>query len=381
MIAVDNQKLFKLMLRPTVAFLIGLLVIAYAMFTYRGSPVTKYLPGKKFFYSDSIILISLILVGLSLTLGLIGFSVGTHSEILHTLRIVLGISGVVSFAAQVLRRDGLNQAKQSINSSWDIQQFLIAVHHYLELLQVLVGRNLKVRYRGSFLGVYWSLLSPIVMTGLYTAVFGTAFSSYYNHSIISYVMAAFTGLIVINFFAASTSQSLVSIVQNGTLLNKIRLPISVFPLSILVANTFQLLVGIFPVLAIMTFFRSESLLNVIALPLPFIALILLCSGVGLFVSSMYVFYRDLPYFYELVVFVLWIGSPVFYPSAIVPAVVKPYINLNPIVPIIDSIRQIVLSQSPPDTSLISRALLSGIICSILGMIFFRSCRSKFLDLL
>ena len=106
------------------------------------------------------------------------------------------------------------------------------LQHYLELLQVLVGRNLKVRYRGSFLGIYWSLLNPLIMTGLYTAIFGATFAKYYNDSIVNYVLAALTGLIVINFFSASTMQALTSVVGNGALLNKIRLPVSVFPVSI-----------------------------------------------------------------------------------------------------------------------------------------------------
>ena len=97
-----------------------------------------------------------------------------------------------------------------------------------ELLSVLVRRNLKRRYRGSFFGIYWSLLSPLIMTALYAAIFGTAFATYYNNSTFNYVLAAFTGLIIINFFAASTSQALVSVVDNGAIVNKIRLPLFVF---------------------------------------------------------------------------------------------------------------------------------------------------------
>ena len=110
---------------------------------------------------------------------------------------------------------------------------------YYELLSVLVERNLKGRYRGSFLGVYWSLLNPVIMTALYTAIFGTVFASYFDNSIVNYVLAAFTGLVVINFFNASTNQALPSIVGNGSILNKIRLPVSIFPVSMVVANIFQ----------------------------------------------------------------------------------------------------------------------------------------------
>ena len=253
--------------------------------------------------------------------------------------------------------------------------------HYIELLQVLVSRTLKVRYRGSFLGVYWSLLNPLIMTGLYTAIFGATFAKYYDDSVINYVLAALTGLIVINFFSAATSQALSSVVGNGALLNKIRLPVSVFPVSMIVANIFQFLMGAFPLLAIVAIVKSHSLINVVAILLPFIALVLFCVGVGFFVSALYVFFRDLPYFYELVTFMLWISSPVFYPAAIVPQAVKPFLSINPLSPIIESLRQITLSGNLPDLMLIVSALLSGMLFAGFGWLYFHRSRSQFMDLL
>ncbi|MEP0838329.1 ABC transporter permease [Trichocoleus sp. AS-A1] len=238
-----------------------------------------------------------------------------------------------------------------------------------------------MRYRGSFLGVYWSLLNPLMMTGLYGAIFGKAFASYYGNSIINYVLAAFTGLVVINFFSSATAQALSSVVGNGALLNKICLPVSVFPVSMVAANVFQFAVGVFPLLATVALLTSSSLLNVVALLLPCLALALVCTGVGFLVSALYVFFRDLPYFYEFVVFVSWISSPIFYPAAIVPDQVKPFLGLNPLSPIIESIRQIVLSGSVPDLSLIWGALLSGVILLAIGWICFQSWRSQFMDLL
>jgi hypothetical protein len=85
------------------------------------------------------------------------------------------------------------------------------------------------------------------------------------------------------------------------------------------ANIFQFAVGSLPLLALVTLYSSHSLINVLALLVPLIALSLVCTGIGFLVSALYVFFRDLPYFYELVVFALWMSSPVFYPSEIVPA--------------------------------------------------------------
>ena len=268
-----------------------------------------------------------------------------------------------------------------MNSSLRLKLTWRDIERYFELLYVLVQRNLKVRYRGSFLGVYWSLLNPLIMTAVYTAIFGKEFASYYNNSIVNYMLAALTGLIVINFFSASTNQALVSIVTNSPLMNKIRLPVSIFPVSTIVANIFHLVVSVLPLLVIITIFNSTSFINIIALFLPLFALTLVCTGIGFIVSATYVFFRDVSYFYELLISFLLFGSPVFYPFQIVPAQVKPILFLNPLVAVLESLRQISLSGELPDIHLLSSALLSGIIFMLIGWLCFHHWRNQFMDLL
>lgn len=255
------------------------------------------------------------------------------------------------------------------------------IERYWQLLSVLVPQNLNTRYRGSFLGVYWSLLNPIIMTVLYTVIFGTTFASYFGNSIINYMFAAFTGLLVINFYNSSTTQALSSIVVNGDLLNKIKLPVPVFPLSMIAANIFQFVVGSLPLLIIVTLIKTHSIVFVLLLLLPFMALVLVCTGIGLFLSALFVFFRDLGYFYEIATFVVWITSPVFYPAEIVPQRVQPFLYLNPLVPIIESLRQISLEGSFPEISHLMKGFLSGIIILTLGWLFFRKVQSSFMDLL
>lgn len=255
------------------------------------------------------------------------------------------------------------------------------IQRYWDLLSVLVPQNLNTRYRGSYLGVYWSLLNPVIMTALYTAIFGAAFASYYNDSIFNYVLAAFTGLLVINFYNSSTSQALTSIVLNGDLLNKIKLPIPVFPLSMIAANIFQFMIGSFPLLAIVTLFNTRNPLYVLFLLIPFISLVLVCTGVGFFLSALFVFFRDLGYFYEIATFIVWITSPVFYPVEIVPPKIQPFLGLNPLVPVIESLRQISLMGTFPSVMYLLKGFLSGIILLTLGYLFFRRVQSAFMDLL
>jgi lipopolysaccharide transport system permease protein len=266
----------------------------------------------------------------------------------------------------------------------DIPTFIadLRLSRYVDLVTIVASRTLKTRYRGSVLGVYWSLSLPLIMTAVYSLIFGVSFSKhpYYNGSIMNYVLACFTGLVVINFFSATSSQALTSIVGSGSLLNKIRIPVSVFPISIVCANVFQLIVGALPVLLIVTLVTSHSPLNAIALFVPIVALIMIATGFSLLTSGLFVYFRDVPHLYEVVVFILWITSPIFYPPDVVPAVVRPYIALNPLVAVMDSVRQISLSGAFPDIHQMALAMLSGVIVLVVGALFFLTIKADFMDL-
>lgn len=254
-------------------------------------------------------------------------------------------------------------------------------HRYTELLRVLTERYVKVRYRGSFLGVYWSLLNPVVMTAVYTFILGHAFAKYYNNSIIDYLLSVFVGLVVINFFSTSTAHALPAVVSNSALLNKIKLPPSVFPLSLVAASCFQLMIGAFPFLVIMALVTSKSVINVLLLPIPIAALIMVSCGFALLASMLYVFFRDIPYMYELVTFIFWVTTPVFYPLSIIDPRYRMYLALNPLSPIIEAIRQLTLSAQLPSFALLGESLLMGTIVAGLGLLAFRAFSPQFMDYL
>jgi lipopolysaccharide transport system permease protein len=369
------------MLIPLIGFILGIPILAYAVFCYTGIVIFRKIPQPKKQKGNLPLAIGLGLIAITLMLGIIGYLTPINGDLVRYLRIIIGTAGLLLTGYQVGKIWLTSESFKTLIKRLKQIKFQQELRRYWELLHVLVSRNLKVRYRGSFLGVYWSLFNPLIMTGLYSAIFGTEFAKYYNNSILNYVLAAFTGLVVINFFSASTSQALGSVVSNGAMLNKIRLPVSIFPVSMIAANIFQFAISVFPLLAVMTLINSKSLVNVVALLLPFLALVLVCTGVGFLVSALYVFFRDLPYFYELIVFVLWISSPIFYPAEIVPKHIRPFLALNPLSPIIESLRHIALSEGLPDFGVIGSALLGSIIILSLGWVCFHLWRSQFMDLL
>ncbi len=246
---------------------------------------------------------------------------------------------------------------------------------------MLASRTLKTRYRGSVLGVFWSLSNPILMTGVYTAIFGTAFAKYYDNSIFNYVFATFVGLSILNLFSQTTSQALASVVTAGGLLNKVSLPVSLFPISFVASNFFQFSVGPLPLLALITLYKTHSALNVIALLIPCLALMLVTVGFSLLTSALFVYFRDLPYMYEIVIFIITMTSPIFYPAALVPAKVLPFLSINPLTYMVGSLRNIALVHGVPDFALAGKCLLIGTVYFLIGSIVFATRKRDFMDLL
>jgi lipopolysaccharide transport system permease protein len=251
---------------------------------------------------------------------------------------------------------------------------------YAEILVLLAERILKVRYRGSHLGVLWSLSNPLLMTAVYTLIFGAAYSDYYG-SIGGYVLAVFTGLAVLALFNGATSQALGGIVSSGPLLNKIALPFSLFPLGYVAANVFQFAITSLPLLIAVTLWKTHSLLHAVAIFGPLIALVALTTGMSLILASLNVFFRDLPYLYEVFVFVLYITSPIFYPAKVVPLQVRTYVALNPLAIIVEDLRRIALSGGPIPLSAVFGPLIAGAIALAIGTLLYALLRREFMDLL
>jgi len=256
-----------------------------------------------------------------------------------------------------------------------------SARRYVELVTTFAERNIKARYRGSFLGVFWSLSNPLIMTGVYTLIFGAAFASYYGNSLINYVLAVFMGMVVVTFFSQASSQALSSVVANGSLVNKIRVPLSVFPISIVLANLFQFVVGVLPVMVAVTLIVTHRLDRALLLVVPAVALLLVTVGASLAVSALFVFFRDLPYIYELVVFITWMTSPIFYPEQIVPERLRFWVHLNPIAAIVNDIREIAFGMVAPQFPMLALTLLIALATLAAGACTFLALQRWAMDLL
>ena len=244
---------------------------------------------------------------------------------------------------------------------------------------MLFAQNVKLRYRGSALGIAWSALSPLGMAAVYAAIFGQTFARYYDGSVVRYGAAVYTGLTLIGFFIAATTECSTVLVQNGGLLNKVRIPFEAFPLATVSAQGFQVLVGSVPLLVGLSLIVNRDPLRLPLLVVPLLALAMFAVGVGIFVSGVGVFFRDTPHLYELATFLLWVTSPVFYPAAIVPHRLGQFLIFNPLYAILQTARGVVLEPTLPPAWLFALALGEGALALVIGVAAFRLMRGRFMD--
>lgn len=250
-----------------------------------------------------------------------------------------------------------------------------------DVIRMSAIRQLKVRYRGTFLGVLWSFANPLLMTGLYTTLFGTAFKAYYGGSTSRYVFSAFVGVLVVTFFSQATAEALASVVTNGGLLNKIAIDSETFPIASIAANTFQQSITTFPLIIILTAIVTHDPLRVILAPILLAALIALVAGFGLALAALYVFFRDLANLWQVISFIFWMTSPVFYPAALVPERVRPWFEINPIGLTIAALRDVSIGQGPIDLRLIAAFIIVSAVFLFAGHTIFRAKQRQFMDLL
>ncbi len=250
----------------------------------------------------------------------------------------------------------------------------------IELIRITARRALLARYRGTAFGILWAFGNPVMMTVLYSALFGTAFQDYYG-STVRYMLAAFTGVLVVTFFLQATADGLASIVANGGLLNKIAIRPIVFPLASVLANAFQQAVTTVPVLLVLSIVVARDPLRILLLPFVLIAVFALTTGVSLLLATLFVFFRDLPHLWAIVGFMLWMTSPVFYPAELVPPAIRPWLALNPLGQAVSAVRDLVLGAGPIHGAPILMTCVSGVVALALGFAVLVWRETQFLDLL
>lgn len=209
---------------------------------------------------------------------------------------------------------------------------------YLPLISELVKRDLRLKYRRSFLGYLWSLLNPLMMM----AVMMVVFSYMFRFDIENYPLYLICGQTIFNFFNEATTKAMYSIIDNGILIKKIYVPKYVFPISRVLSCFITMSLSLLAIVIVMLVTRVRFHLSLLLFFVPLMYLLFFASGMGMILSALAVKFRDVTHLYSVLTMAWMYATPVFYPIEAVPEGVARFIRLNPLYIIIDLFRQLVL---------------------------------------
>jgi lipopolysaccharide transport system permease protein len=252
------------------------------------------------------------------------------------------------------------------------------------LLWQLSKRGIQSRYRGSVLGMFWSLLTPLLMLLVYSFVFSVVFQAKWNHpgaENANFGVILFSGMIIHALFAEPMVLSSTSITGNPQYVKKVVFPLEVMAWSTLIVAGFQALIS-FIILILFMLISGMALHSTLLLfPLVVAPMILLSLGVSWLLSALTVFIRDIAQLVGIVSTVALFISPVFFPVDRLPVNWQSIIYLNPISYIVDQMRRISIYGEIPDWAGLGIYSLVSLLVAWLGLVVFQRLRNGFADVL
>lgn len=251
------------------------------------------------------------------------------------------------------------------------------------LIAQMTRREVVGRYRGSVMGLLWTLLYPLLMLAVYTFVFSVVFQARWGGSDSQTEFAAmvFAGMIVHGVFAEALNRAPQLVISNANFVKKVVFPLEILPWSSLGSALFHAAVSTAVLLAFRLLVEGNIPLTALLFPLVLMPLLLLTMGVSWFLASLAVYLRDVGQVTGVVTTILLFLSPVFYPVSALPEEFRGLFALNPLTPAITQARDTLLLGKVPDWTQWGVALAAGFAASWLGLAWFQRTRRGFADVL
>ena len=243
----------------------------------------------------------------------------------------------------------------------------------LFLLEEIVKKNFAAKYKGSVLGILWSVLKPLLIMILLTIIFSNLFGG----SIDNYPVYFLSGKCIFDFFTAATNVSMMSLKGNINILKRTAAPKFVFTLGGVISEFINFIITLIILFGVMIVTKAPFHLftSIIAI-FPIISLIMMIIGTGLILAVLCVYFSDIQHLWGVITLMLMYASAIFYPMNIIPEPFHSYMILNPVFWVIDQFRLLVLwGTIPSRMNMINLVLLSAIIL-VLGVIVFKRYEKK-----
>ena len=239
----------------------------------------------------------------------------------------------------------------------------------------LVSRDFKLKYRRSMLGVLWSVLNPLLMMCVLAAVFTNVLKF---GDVENFPMYFILGTVLFSLMSDSTGGAMTSILESAPLIKKIRISKMIFPLEKVLFQCVNFAISLIAVVLVMVYFRIAPTVNLLAMPILLIYMLLFCSGLGMLLSSLAVFFRDVCHLWGVVITAWTYATPLFYPLSLLPDWMQRAEFYNPMYHYVTYFRDIVMYGQMPGIGENCVCAIMALITFAIGFFVFRRTENKFI---
>lgn len=253
--------------------------------------------------------------------------------------------------------------------------YLFELFNYRELLNQLVIKDIKLKYRRSYLGYIWSILNPLLMMFVLVIVF----SNLFKFDIPNFAVYLLTGQVIFGFIAEATSMAVNSITSNASLLKKTYVPKYIFTIAKVTSSLVNLLFSLVALVLVMIFTQVEPTLNILWFPIVILQVYIFGLGISLILAAMAVFFRDIQYLWGVFISIWMYLTPIIYPVSIIPKeYLWAYQNFNPMYSYVQQFRNVVLEGSSLPIDLLIQGTIWSLVVLVLGILIFKRKQEEFI---
>lgn len=249
------------------------------------------------------------------------------------------------------------------------------LYSYRELLKTSVKKDVRGKYKNSFLGVLWSFLNPLLQIAVYAFVFGKILNAGEDN----YAVFICCGLIPWTFFAASINRTAFTIIENGGIIKKVYFPREILPISVVTAECVNFFISTIIILAFVFATGLGLTWHLVFYPIVLFVLYLFLISLSLWVSSITVYVRDLQHFISVFLQLMFYATPIAYASSRVPQSFQFVVKLNPVAYVIEGFRSIFIYHTVPDIQGLGIVAGISVILFITGYFVFSKLQKNFAE--
>ena len=248
-------------------------------------------------------------------------------------------------------------------------------YQYRSLLKQLVTRDIKLKYRRSFLGYVWSVLNPLLVMLVMTLVF----SAMFKRNIENYPVYLLLGRMTFDFLNTSTNQAMKSVTGNAALLKKTYIPKYIFTLSKTTSAMVDYALSFGALIIVMLVTRAPFHLTMLLIPVVILKLYIFCIGLGFLLANLNVFFRDIAYIYKAITTMWMYLTPIFYPIENLPNGLALMIKVgNPLYYYVTSFRTLCMQGTLPSLRIIVGGWIFALVMLVIGVSVFQKHKDNFI---